>query len=98
MEKTLSLSKIGAALLCFVLLLMLCISSIAEATPALILNETSITLVKGKTAKLNPSVTNVENARKLKYTWETSDNTVAAVTNGSVKGVNGGHALLAGLL
>ena len=94
MEKTISLSKKLSALLCLWLLLVACLSSIAESAPFLALNEMSIILVKGKTAKLTPSVSNVENAKKLKYSWESSNVSVATVTNGMVKAVDGGNAVI----
>ena len=94
MEKALSLPKKMTALLCLLLLLVVCVSSVAESAPVLALNETSITLVKGKTAKLISSVSNVENAKKLRYTWESSNASVATVANGTVKAVDGGNAVI----
>lgn len=81
-------------LFCALLLTVICVSSLSEAVPVLSLNESSITLVKGKTAKLTPSVSNVENVKKLKYTWESSNTAVATVSNGTVKAVDGGVAVI----
>ena len=94
MKMALTNSEKWLALVCFMFLLVFCISSIAETTPALSLNESSITLAKGKTAKLTPSVSNVENAKKLKYVWESSDPAVATVSNGTVKAIDSGSAII----
>ena len=93
-KRLLANSKNWFALFGLLVLLMFCISSIAEGIPTLSLNEPSITLVKGKTTRLTPSVSNVENTKKLRYTWESSDPAVATVANGTVKAIDGGNAVI----
>lgn len=94
MKRTLTDPKKWLPIIISVFLLTLCMSSIAESTPMLSLNESSIVLVKGRTAKLIPSVSNVENAKKLRYIWESSDPAVATVTNGTIKAIDGGNAVI----
>lgn len=94
MSKTRKESKKWVVLLCALLLATFCVSALAETAPALSLNETEITLAKGRTVKLIPSVSNVENAGKLKFNWESSNTSAAAVTNGTVKAVDGGDAVI----
>ena len=74
--------------------LTVCAHSLAETAPVLLLNEAALTLAAGKTVKLTPSAQNVRNPKKLKYTWESSDETVAAVSNGTVKGLDAGKAVV----
>ena len=81
-------------IVCFVTLLILCLTAGAESVPTISLNETEITLAQGKTVKLVPSVANVDNPKKLKYTWESSDPRVATVSNGTVKAAAAGSATI----
>lgn len=83
-----------AVIICLLVLVLSYTFAEAETSPSLSLSETNISVTKGKTIKMVPAVTNVENPKKLKYTWETSDNNVVTVSNGSVKAVNGGQAVI----
>ncbi len=70
-------------------------AALAEAAPpSLSLDQAEITVDKGKTVKLTPSTVNVEKPKKLKYTWESSDPSVATVKSGAVKGVDAGTAVI----
>lgn len=86
------MKKLLFCMISVVLLLSLISIVYAESVPAITLNEKSLTLIQGKTVKLVVSAENVANAKKLKYSWESSDPAVATVQNGVVKGVNEGTA------
>ena len=84
-----------AALLMCLALALSAVSVWAEAagTPLLTLDQTELTLVKGKSHKLKTTLENVENPKKAKYAWATSDDTVATVDKGgTVKAKDGGTA------
>ncbi len=66
-----------------------------EKTAKLVLDQTSITLMKGKTNKIVPQVTDLPNDVKIKkYSWVSSDKTIARVENGTVTGVKSGKAVI----
>ena len=84
-----------AALLMCLALALSAVSVWAEAagTPLLTLDQTELTLVKGKSHKLKTTLENVENPKKAKYAWATSDDTVATVDKGgTVNAKDGGTA------
>lgn len=84
-----------AAVLVGLLLLQAVFAALAEGQPALSLDPAEITLDKGKSQKLKPVALNVENAKKIKYAWESSDPAVASVNNGgAVKAVDAGTAVV----
>ncbi len=89
------LLPLAAVLLCAALVLSAAAAWAEEAggTPSLTLEQTELTLAKGKTQQLKTKLENVENPRKAKYTWESSDTEVATVDReGSVKARDGGTA------
>lgn len=84
-----------AVLLCAALALSAAAAWAEEAagTPSLALDQTELTLAKGKTQQLKTKLENVENPKKAKYTWESSDAEVATVDReGTVKARDGGTA------
>ena len=84
-----------AAVLVGLLLLQAVFAGLAEGQPSLSLDPAEITLDKGKSQKLKPVAENVENARKIKYAWESSDPAVASVNNGgAVKAADAGTAVI----
>lgn len=87
-------SRLFVGLISILLMLLLANMTIAEGLPILTLNESSVSVVKGKTVKVIPSVENVENPKKVKFTWSSSDGSVATVSNGAIRGVNGGTATI----
>lgn len=74
--------------------ILFCVSVISQADNSFVLklNETEITIVKGKSAKLVPEIHNTDAKVKVKYSWESSDNNIATVQNGNVKAIDGGKA------
>ena len=89
------LLPLAAALLCLALALSAMPARAEEAsgTPSLTLDQTELTLVKGKTQKLKATLENVDNPRKAKFAWESSDASVATVDGGgSVRARDGGSA------
>ncbi|MBR1407982.1 MAG: Ig-like domain-containing protein [Clostridia bacterium] len=61
----------------------------------IVLSETEILLAKGKTKKLSPSVIDMEEGVKAgKFTWSTSDKTIASCSNGTVTAVKPGTAVI----
>ena len=87
-------SRLFVGLICLLLMLLLTNLTIAEGQPVLTTSESSISVVKGKTVKVIPSVENVDNPKKVKYTWASSDGSIATVNNGTVRGVSGGTATI----
>ena len=88
------LLPLAALMLCLALVLS-AVSAGAEeaAAPTLTLDQTELTLVKGKSQKLKTTLENAENPKKAKYTWESSDPAVASVDKGgTVKAKDGGTA------
>ncbi len=81
-------------LLCLLVICAVAGLAAAETVPALSLGETAVTLAKGSSLKLTPAAENVENPKKLKYTWESSDESIVTVKNGTLKGIEGGHAVV----
>lgn len=62
---------------------------------SLTLDQSSITLSKGKKATLTASLTGLdEGAAAPKLTWTTSDKSVATVNKGQVSAINGGTAVI----
>ena len=89
------LLPLAAALLCLALALSAMPARAEEAsgTPLLTLDQTELTLVKGKTQKLKAALENADNPRKAKFAWESSDAAVATVDGGgSVRARDGGSA------
>ena len=88
------LLSLAAVLLCLALLLPLSVwAEEAAAAPSLSLDPAELTLVKGRAQKLKTVLEHVENPRKAKYTWESSDPAVAAVDGGgNVRAVAAGTA------
>ena len=82
-----------AALIMCLALVLSAVSAWAEetaGTPLLTLDQTELTLVKGKSQKLKTTLENVANPKKAKYAWATSDDTVATVDKGgTVKAKDG---------
>ena len=61
----------------------------------IVLSETEVLLAKGKTKKLTPSVEDIgEGVKAGKFTWSTSDKTVASCSNGTVTAVKPGTAVI----
>ena len=89
--------KSGTALvlLSVLLLLMTLCTALGEGNPALTLDQTELTLEKGKGQKITSSLENVENPKKAKTTWESSDPKVATVDpKGSVRARDGGSTVI----
>jgi len=57
------------------------------------LSESSITINKGESKKLNATITPL-NAYEQGIIWSSSDNEIASVSNGTVKGLKGGTATI----
>ena len=76
------------------ILTLFCVTVISQADNSFVLklNETEITIIKGKSAKLVPEIQNTDAKVKVKYSWESSDNNIATVQNGNVKAIDGGKA------
>ena len=86
------------ALVCF-LTGLCCLSSAEESTeqalPTLRLKPAELQLNKGVGAKVTPSVVNLpKGVRAKKYEWSSSDPEVAQFSNGSVRGIGGGRAVM----
>lgn len=65
----------------------------ARITTKLSLDQAEITLAKGKTQKLVPTVIDLKEGIKVSKTvWESSNTKIAKVQNGVVTGVDGGNA------
>lgn len=59
------------------------------------LSETSLTLSIGKTKKIEASVVDLPEGEKApKFEWVTSDKSIATCTNGTIKGVSEGTAII----
>ena len=71
-------------------LLCACVCAFAEE-PSLRFETDEISVAVKKAVKLSPIAENVENPKKLKYTWASADEQIATVQNGSVKGVAPGE-------
>ena len=83
----------AVVLLSFLLLLVSFCSALAEGKPVLTLDPAELTLEKGKSQKLAVLLENVENPKKTKYVWESSDPNVATVDkNGGIRAKDGGSA------
>lgn len=75
-------------------LLLLCVLISVHADElALKLDVPQTSLAAGTTMKVVPSISD-ETITKAKFTWETSDKKVAAVSNGNVRGVGNGTATI----
>lgn len=74
----------------FLVLVLLLAAACAFAEPTLILSETSLTLAKGKTAKLSYEAKDLPEGEKIKVTWSTQDKKTATVTNGIITGAGTG--------
>lgn len=85
------ISKIIIYTVCVLLALSVCVSACGDSDPVLSLDKKKVTLEQGKSVKLTPLVDHGD-AKKLKFTWTTSDPAVATVKNGSVKAVGAGTA------
>lgn len=85
-------------LLLFLLLIVFVLpASAEEGTPLLMLDQTELILEKGRTQKLKTTLENVENPRKVKFIWESSDPDTASVDrNGTVRAKDGGTARITG--
>ena len=64
----------------------------AEAEASLRLSETELTLAVGKKGKLTPALEGAGKKPKVSYVWESSDESVAKVKDGSVKAIAPGEA------
>ena len=87
--------QLSALLLCLALILSVVPVRAEETTgtPTLTLDQTGLTLVKGKSQKLKTTLENAANPKKAKYAWASSDDTVATVDKGgNVKAKDGGTA------
>ena len=88
------MKKWTALILSAVLLFsLLPLSHAEEAAPSLTLNKTELMLARGKTVKLVPKADHAGSG-KLKYEWASSDESVATVKGGVVKGVFVGEAVI----
>ncbi len=80
--------------LLMVFLVLFAFGALAENAPAMTLSKEEVSVDKGKTVTLSPKVENVQNAKKLTYTWESSDPAIATVKKGKVQGVDAGTAVI----
>ena len=85
------ISKIICYAACVLLALSVCVSACCDSDPVLSLNQQEIILQQGKSVKLIPSI-DQGNVKKMKFTWATSDPSVATVKGGTVKGTGAGTA------
>ena len=59
------------------------------------LSETSITLLTGKSQKIEASIVDLPEGEKApKLEWSTSDKNIATIANGQIRGVAGGSAII----
>jgi len=66
-----------------------------EAAPFLQLKPAELSLIKGRSARVAPSVVNLpKGVRAGKFEWTSSDPEVAVCNNGTARGVGGGTAVL----
>lgn len=85
-------TRILLSLLLLSALVCLCVCAFAESEPALRFENGEISVATKKTVKVSPVPENVENPKALKYVWASSDEQVATVKNGTVKGIAPGEA------
>lgn len=85
--------RAAAVLLCLLLMQAVC-AAFAEGQPALKIEPAELTLEKGKGQKLKVTAENAENPKKIKYAWESSDESVATAAGGTVKAKDGGTAVI----
>ncbi|MBQ2699569.1 MAG: Ig-like domain-containing protein [Clostridia bacterium] len=81
----------------FVFVLLLCclcsfIVVFASGESILAFEEKEYSVLIGKTLKLKPVAQNIKG--KLKYTWESSDESIATIKNGNIKGVAEGQVTI----
>ena len=84
------MNRIVVSVVLLLTLLCACVCAFAEE-PVLRFETDEISVAVKKAVKLSPVAENVENPKKLKYTWASADEQIAAVQNGSVKGVAPGE-------
>lgn len=85
----------GMALLMVLLLLCGCAAANAAVDRVINMKETELTLEAGKKVKIEPEVVYVQfDAPRVKFGWESSDEKVAKVSNGTVTGVGAGTAVI----
>ena len=73
----------------FILIAFLCVCSVAyAASPILAFEDAEYSVTVGKTVKLKPIAQGIDG--KLTYTWTSADESIATVSNGTVKGISGG--------
>ncbi|MCR4884466.1 MAG: Ig-like domain-containing protein [Clostridiales bacterium] len=65
-----------------------------EAAPTLVLSKTELQLDAGKSAPVKAKVEGAAKGQKATYTWISSDEAVATVKNGNIKGVGNGEAVI----
>ena len=85
-----NMNRIVVSVVLLLALLCACVCAFAEE-PVLRFETDEISVAVKKAVKLSPVAENVENPKKLKYTWASADEQIAAVQNGSVKGVAPGE-------
>ena len=71
-----------------------CVSAFADSEPALHFENGEINIPVKKAVKVLPVAENIEKPKALKYTWTSSDEQVAAVQNGTVRGIETGEAVI----
>ena len=86
--------KLLAVITAVLLLLSLSLALAEDAEdPALILNESEITVAVGREVRLSPTVEGI-GKKKPSYEWTSSDESVATVKKGAVKGQGKGTAVI----
>ncbi len=87
-----------AFVLLFAFVLLICSLPLAQAedlaAPVLTLSATEVQLDVGKSAAVKAKIEGAAKGQKATYTWQSSDETVATVKNGNIKGVGSGDTVI----
>ena len=64
----------------------------AESDPVFAFESFEYEVIVGKVVKITPIMQNIEDNKKATYTWSSSDESIATVKKGTVKGIKRGKA------
>ena len=86
--------RIAVAFVLAFALLCACVQALADSEPALRFENDEIIIPVKKTAKASPVTENVETPKALKFKWTSSDEQIATVQNGTIRGIAAGEATI----
>lgn len=73
-------------------LLLTPVFALAEGEPVFAFENFEYEVFVGKTVEIAPVMQNIEGSKKATYAWSSSDESVATVTKGTIKGIQSGKA------